>query len=100
MSRGVFRNSYISTAAVQILMVVANTQMRILKTVYLKAWCLDAWMLKDWNGQEGYGQEGYGQEGYGQEGYGQEGSHGPCQQPSMVKPRLSADALSEAVAAA
>ena len=95
MSRGVFRNSYISTAAVQILMVVANTQMRILKTVYLKAWCLDAWMLKDWNGQEGYGQEGYGQEGYGQEG-----SHGPCQQPSMVKPRLSADALSEAVAAA
>jgi hypothetical protein len=95
MSRGVFRNSYISTAAVQILMVVANTQMRIFKTVYLKAWCLDAWMLKDWNGQEGYGQEGYGQEGYGQEG-----SHGPCQQPSMVKPRLSADALSEAVAAA
>jgi hypothetical protein len=95
MSRGVFRNSYISTAAVQILMVVANTQMRILKTVYLKAWCLDAWMLKDWNGQEGYGQEGYGQEGYGQEG-----SHGPCQQPSMVKPLLSADALSEAVAAA
>jgi hypothetical protein len=95
MSRGVFRNSYISAAAVQILMVVANTQMRILKTVYLKAWCLDAWMLKDWNGQEGYGQEGYGQEGYGQEG-----SHGPCQQPSMVKPRLSADALSEAVAAA
>ena len=84
MSRGVFRNSYISAAAVQILMVVANTQMRILKTVYLKAWCLDAWMLKDWNGQEGDGQEGYGQEGYGRKGMDRKGLTAHASNPAWL----------------